>query len=139
MERSCLISVVLLSTICMINAEVRVSGIFTNSMVLQIPYPNKGVPPTNIFGTAFLNETVMITGSNGFPGPFKLTPNCTNGQPCEYGNWSVPIYPNTNDASFPGPYTISIVSMNTATNSITNNVTFNDTYFGEVFLCSGMI
>eukprot|EP01084_Bolivina_argentea_P298718 514822_1 len=126
-----------LTVLIKLNAEVRVSGIFTNNMVLQIPYSSKGVPPTRIFGTALLNETVTITGTSGFPGPFTLTPNCTNNQSCQYGNWSVPLIPNTNDASFPGPYTITITSKNNITNEITGTITLNDTYFGEVFLCSG--
>ena len=132
---SCIVTVFWL--IHFVNAEVRVSGIFNDSMVLQIPYPAKGVPVTNIFGTALLNENVLIKGSPGFPGPFKLAPTCTNGEECEYGNWSIPIVPNENDPYFPGPYSVSISSVDNQTNTVVNSITFNDVYFGEVFLCSG--
>eukprot|EP01084_Bolivina_argentea_P111887 199575_1 len=129
----------LFSFICcilLINADVRLSGAFTNNMVIQTPHPEKDVPPSKIFGIGFPNETIYITGSSGFPGPFKLIPNISNGSN-SWGNWSVNLIPNVNDASFPGPYTISIVSKLTSTGAVTGNITINNTYFGEVFLCSG--
>ena len=125
---------VLLGVFGVINGDIRLSGIITDNMVLQTPYPEYGVPPTKLFGQAFLNETVTITGSTGFPGPFTLAPIRSTSN--DFGNWSQAIIPDINDPSFPGPYTITFETKDVNGN-ITSSITVNNTYFGEVILCSG--
>ena len=125
----------LLITVWFGNAEVRIMGLFGNHMVLQTPHPELGIHEPYIYGTALLNETVTITGSTGFPGPFKLTPVSNNVKEI-YGNWSVGIDIDTTNSSFPGPYNISIISTN-INGSKTGGIILSDVYFGEVILCAG--
>eukprot|EP01084_Bolivina_argentea_P160337 279232_1 len=113
------------------SGELRLNGVFGDHMVLQTPDNNANIPASRIYGMALLTETIYISGSAGFPGPFKVTPK-TNIQNSLYGNWSVEIVPNENDKSYPGPYTITINISNT-----TIGRTLNDVYFGDVFLCGG--
>eukprot|EP01084_Bolivina_argentea_P250904 420578_1 len=122
-----------------INGELRLNGVFRDNMVLQEPNDKLKIRPTYIYGEAFLNETVIITGSKGFPLiNYKIIPkqgpvvNQT-----DYGNWSVAIIPNITDPSYPGPYTINISSIWTSNGKETMFLSINNTYFGDVFLCVG--
>eukprot|EP01084_Bolivina_argentea_P030937 57282_1 len=115
-----------------------ISGVFSSHMVLQQANSALNIPATHIFGMAFLNETIKITGSTGFPGPFQLNTIAThNNRYPGYGNFTVEIIGNESDASYPGPYTINIQSFSINTSELTGNFTMNDVYFGDVFLCSG--
>ena len=120
-------------------AELRLNGIFTSYMVLQEPDESLGIHAPYLYGEALLNETVIITGSNGFPlQNVKLIPSQGPVEnKTEYGNWSIAIKPNINDPSYPGPYTINISSITTSTNNQTMFTSLTDIYFGDVFLCSG--
>jgi sialate O-acetylesterase len=101
-------------------------------MVLQID--DVGLPPVKIFGLAYTNETIVVEGSAGFPGPFTLIPITTGaghwlppGEP--WGNWSV---------SFPaphhrGPYSLTVRSVQNKSDS----TTYTNVMFGQVFFCAG--
>ena len=125
-----------LISVYLTNSELRLMGLFGDHMVIQTPHPELGIHPTYIYGTASLNETVTISGSKGFPGPFKVKP-ISNIKNQIYGNWSAPLDIDTSDSSYPGPYTIYITSNNNSTGAQTGNITISDIYFGEVIFCSG--
>eukprot|EP01084_Bolivina_argentea_P062662 114602_1 len=118
-----------------VNGEVRLSGLFGDHMVIQVQHPELGIHPSYIYGLALLNETVTIIGSDGFPGPFKLTPT-TNNSTQKYGNWSTSLIADTNHPTYPGPFTINITSTN-INNKQTGNIIIQDIYFGELILCTG--
>eukprot|EP01083_Nonionella_stella_P007231 20885_1 len=119
-------------------AGLNISEAFTSHMVLQQANPSLNIPPTHLFGMAFLNETVSITGSEGFPGPFKLSTTASkNNMYPGYGNFTITVVGNESHPSYPGPYTINIQSFTINAMQPTDNVTLIDVYFGDVFLCSG--
>jgi len=109
------------------------NGIFTDHMVLQKGIPT--LPPARIFGLAYTNESVVISGSSGFPGPFTVTPTKTGENhwvtplTAPWGNWSVDLTTPTS----PGPYNLTIRS----TTNTSDAIFLTDVVFGEVFFCNG--
>eukprot|EP01084_Bolivina_argentea_P250889 420552_1 len=116
--------------------EIQLNGIFGDHMVLQTKNSSNSIPATNIYGLALLNETVFISGSEGFPSQIKIKPS-TNQTNSKYGNWSATIDIDTTSTYYPGPFIIYIKSINNNNNIITSNITLNDIYFGDVWICSG--
>ena len=106
-----LIILFLLSFSLGIHAEVRLSAIFTDGMVLQ---QQKSVP---IWGWARNGATVSVKTSWDQK-TYKVKAN-------EKGGWRIPI--QTPKAG--GPYTVQVVE--------DNKITLQDVWIGEVWLCSG--
>eukprot|EP00041_Stephanoeca_diplocostata_P012091 m.201608 g.201608 ORF g.201608 m.201608 type:complete len:516 (+) comp18804_c0_seq7:138-1685(+) len=119
--------------VCRVNSRILLNGIFNSNMVLQIDHEN--IPYPRIFGVGYTNETIEISGTNGFPGPFQVTPTRTGAahwlQPMDapWGNWSVNFTAPANR----GPYTVTVKSLSNASDIyVMDNV-----MFGEVFFCNG--
>eukprot|EP00755_Sulcionema_specki_P013614 Sspe_Gene.54406::Locus_30036_Transcript_1_1_Confidence_1.000_Length_2022::g.54406::m.54406/K05970/SIAE; sialate O-acetylesterase len=104
------------------------NGLFQDHMVLQRNGPN--IPPPHIYGMADLGETVVVKGSEGFPGPFTLVPETTN-KSSPMGNWSVAIPAPASD----GPFNVTITSSKGG--KVVDQVDLHDVVFGDVFVCSG--
>ncbi|XP_065177486.1 sialate O-acetylesterase-like [Sycon ciliatum] len=109
------------------------NGLFSDNAILQIEREEITAPQARIYGSTFLNETVKITGTNGFPS-LQAKPVATPDSAPDEGQWSVTVPAPTNGKT--GPFDITVTSLD-ATGKATNSSEFGNVFFGDVIVCSG--